>query len=911
MSLGRLIRSTRSSRTRGALALAAATCLLAAATAPAAVRAQSDPGRGPGGTITTVAGMGRYNGDGQLGKDATLTLPFGQGVTGAAGHPYAGLAVDGAGNLYLADRGNNRVRKVSLGPDGTTLSGAISTVAGNGALATAGDGGPAVRASLYNPAGLAVAPDGTLYVAEGAPTTPVTGMPDQPASRLGYPFDRPVAPAEPVAALYGRRVRKIAPDGTISTVAGTGVPGATGDGGPATQARLLDPAGLALLGDGSLLIADAGAGRVRRLAPDGTLQAFAGRGVGGTAAAAGSAADNAPLPATDAVLLRPTGVAVGPDGTVYIAERGAHRVRVVDKGGTLRTFAGSGLRALDTSFIDPLDAILQKQFGVLPGGALNVSTRFGEFDPRTTPKLADNCTGTAVAPEPFCPPAQTDAWGARLNAPAGVAVAPDGTVYVADTNDNLVRRVTDQATTERLFGLTGRADGDKLKSLKDAFGRPVPRIATVAGVRAGTLTLPVNTGTGAGDLEGTVAVPGFPPGFRVPVGPAEVCPTCTVAVGLGGFRYGDSGSTDGQEAIYTELRAPQAVAVAPGGVLYVLDQGNNRVLRIADGRARRVAGAYNGDGGAARSTQLMHPRGVAFGPDGAMYVADSDRSVVRRVSPDGATVAVVAGSGTRGDGGDGGPATRAQLAWPTGLAVARDGSVYIADRGAHRVRKVAPDGTISTVAGTGEAGFRAARGVDPEGAPAATQPLDSPAGVALAADGTLYIADTFNNLVRKVTPDGRLYTVAGTGAAEYTGDSGERPGGGPQPADRRRRRRRRRRLHRRLPQRPHPAPRPVERRAHHRRRERRRGRRRGGRRRRAGRRAAGRPAGAQRPPELPRGRRRRGRRHALHRRHRNLSRGLRHEVHGITDWPHCRERQGRWDDDDDDAGVGVERCGGG
>jgi glucose/arabinose dehydrogenase len=133
-------------------------------------------------------------------------------------------------------------------------------------------------------------------------------------------------------------------------------------------------------------------------------------------------------------------------------------------------------------------------------------------------------------------------------------------------------------------------------------------------------------------------------------------------VGLGGFLSGDSGSTDGQQAIYTRLRAPQGIAVATGGVLYVLDQGNNRVLRLAGGRAQRGAGVYNGDAGAALSTQLMNPRGVAFGLDGSLYVADSDRSVVRRVSPDGASVSGVAGNGTRGDAGHGGRAAQALLA---------------------------------------------------------------------------------------------------------------------------------------------------------------------------------------------------------------------------------------------------------
>src|SRR5687767_4883178 len=132
---------------------------------PAAIPVASALPAPPAGAITTVAGMGLYNGDGRVATSAVLNLPFGQGVVGIEGHPPAGITVDRQGNLYISDRSNHRIRKVTPGPDGTLRSGVITTVAGTGVSGFAGDGGPASSARLNSPAGLAATPDGGLIVA--------------------------------------------------------------------------------------------------------------------------------------------------------------------------------------------------------------------------------------------------------------------------------------------------------------------------------------------------------------------------------------------------------------------------------------------------------------------------------------------------------------------------------------------------------------------------------------------------------------------------------------------------------------------------------------------------------------------------------------------------------------------------
>ncbi|MBD0707940.1 MULTISPECIES: RICIN domain-containing protein [unclassified Streptomyces] len=239
----------------------------------------------------------------------------------------------------------------------------------------------------------------------------------------------------------------------------------------------------------------------------------------------------------------------------------------------------------------------------------------------------------------------------------------------------------------------------------------------------------------------------------------------TVAgTGVKGFG-GDNGP-----AVSAQLNGPRGVAVDREGGLYVVDGGNHRVRRIApDGRITTVAGSgvagFAGDGGPATAARLNLPMGVAVDGAGALYVAEYHNHRVRKVTPDG-KIATVVGNGTAGSRGDGGPAASAQLNRPYGVAVDGEDALYVADAENHRVRKVTADGKIATVAGTGVAGFGG------DGGPAASAQLSFPLAVVVDGDGSLYIADHRNHRVRKVTADGRIGTVAGTGVAGFGGDGG-------------------------------------------------------------------------------------------------------------------------------------------
>ncbi|MFE5244143.1 MULTISPECIES: NHL domain-containing protein [unclassified Streptomyces] len=227
---------------------------------------------------------------------------------------------------------------------------------------------------------------------------------------------------------------------------------------------------------------------------------------------------------------------------------------------------------------------------------------------------------------------------------------------------------------------------------------------------------------------------------------------------------------DGGPAVSALLNCPREVAVDAAGSVYVTDAANHRVRVITpDGKIDTVAGTgtagFSGDGGPAAKAQLNYPLGVAVDSSGALYISDHSNNRVRKIGTDG-KISTVAGNGAAGFKGDDGPAASAQLNRPYALAVDDADILYITDGNNHRVRKVAADGTISTVAGKGTAGFSG------DGGPATSAQLNLPLGVVVDSTGTLYISDYNNHRVRKVGPDGKISTLAGKGTAGIGGDGG-------------------------------------------------------------------------------------------------------------------------------------------
>ncbi len=226
---------------------------------------------------------------------------------------------------------------------------------------------------------------------------------------------------------------------------------------------------------------------------------------------------------------------------------------------------------------------------------------------------------------------------------------------------------------------------------------------------------------------------------------------------------------DGSPALKAKLADPTSVVLDEFGNVYVVDSGNVRVRKVArDGTISTIAGngqeGFSGDGGKATNASFRHLRGLAIDSAGNLYVADSDNFLVRKIAVDG-TVTSVAGDGHEGDSGDDGPATRAELKEPAGVAIDLSGNLYIGDNGACRIRKVSPDGRISTIAGDGENRFTGDSG------PAKAASL-CPGALAVDRKGNLYFIDVSSLRVRKIAPDGTITTVAGTGSAGASGDGG-------------------------------------------------------------------------------------------------------------------------------------------
>jgi uncharacterized protein (TIGR03437 family) len=594
---------------------------------------------GSNGVITNLAGTGTagFAGDGGPAASASLNLPY-------------GLAVDLNGNLFIADLGNLRVRRIS--PDGT-----ITTIAGNGKKGSAGDGGLASNAQLMTPRNLAVDAVGNLYISE----------------------------------FEGHRVRKVSPDGNIATVAGSGVPGFRGDGGPATAAQLGYPAGLAVDRAGALYIADSQNQRIRKILPGGTIATVLGG-----------------APAT--ALLTPTALAVDVTGTIYVADS-SNVVRAHTSAGAWINVAGTG----SPGFAGDGGPAAAAQLTAAHDLALDVYGILYIADGVRLRKVNGNGAMQTVAGDGYLHAVGDGAaaTAAQLFQPSAVALDARGNLYLADAGTQRVRMVTvtGQMATLAGTGVAGfSADGTPAASAQVQ----APRGVTV-------------------DAFGSVIIADTDNHRIRQVGPDGRIRTL---IGTGARGVGPEGLPGAK----TLLHGPRAVCADHVGTLYIVDTLNHRVLRAALGAALVIAAGNGspgdaGDGGLGRLAQLNQPSACALDTAGNLFIADTMSNRIRRVTPAGA-IATVAGMGVEGFGGDGGAATSAQLRAPGGVAVDDNGNIFIADSGNNRIRQVTPDGAIQTIAGGADAGV----------------PLRAPAGLVLDGSGNLYVAETNSNLVRRLVP---------------------------------------------------------------------------------------------------------------------------------------------------------------
>ena len=662
------------------------------------------------GTIETFAGGG--------GGDVAVDLaPRPQGV-----------AVDGSGNVYIADTDNNRIRKVDS-------SGNVSTFAGSGGSGYGGDGGAATAARMTSPREVAVDSSGNVYIADfsnrrirkvDSSGTITTFAGD---GRWGFSGDGGSATSSMIRDAYGvavdgsdnvyiadadnDRIRKVdASSNIISTVAGGGF-GFGGDGGAATSSYMNQPRDVAADASGNIYIVDYNNNRIRKVdASSNIISTFAGSGDRGFSGDGGAA--------TSSAMLLPQGVAVDGSGNVYIADTGNSRIRKVDSAGIISTIlAAPAIYYPSSVAVDGSDNVYVAEF-----------SRVRKMD------AATNDVSTLAAAGNFGIGSDGGAaTSTQLAFPSGVALDGQGNVYIADQASHRIRKV-DRSGNISTFAGTGGASGfagDGGAATSSLLN--TPRAVAVDGSGNVYIADTSNNRIRKVDTSGTIS---------------------TIA-GIGG--WGVTG--DGGAATSAPLATPQGVAVDGSGNVYISDI-NDRIRKVdTAGIISAFAGTgihgFGGDGVAATSTPLASPHEVAVDGSGNVYIADTDNNRIRKVNSAG-IISTFAGSGLRGFSGDGRAATAARLAAPQGVAVDASGNVYIADTGNRRMRKVDSQGIITTIAGTGTSGFGG------DGGAAISALLSRPEGVAVDGSGNVYVVDTNNNRIRVVAPGRYVFPDAGTPA---------------------------------------------------------------------------------------------------------------------------------------------------
>ena len=637
--------------------------------------------------------------------------------TGATFYGPNGLALDSAYNLYVADTGNNTIRKVSTSTAVvTTLAGAISS---NGSS----DGrGSAARFSYPN--GLVATSDGTVYVADNANHT----------------------------------IRKITPAGDVTTFAGeAGTAGAINDVG--TAATFNFPVGVTADGGGNLYVADTNNSLIRKIAADGTVTTFAG--MAGSVGTTDGAESNA-------LFSSPSGVAADAAGNVYVADSNNQTIRKISTAGVVTTIAGLADTVGSTDGAET-NALFFNPQGIALGsdGTLYVADTANE----TIRKLTVDGTGNVAAVSTLAGVAGVRGYvdgigtAAQLNSPFGLAVDSAGNVFVADAYNYVIRKITPNGTVSTLAGYAGsagHADGigsnARFTTPQNVCVDPLTGNLYVSDTRNNTIRR-IDPRTGA-----VTTVAGAPP-----EGSAGFADGTTSAAR---FDEPNGVAVDADGNIYVGDTLNATIRKISG----VLTKAADGTVTTGPGTVSTVAGVVEFSGnsdGTGSAAQFWFPYGIAVrgtGSAATIYVADAYNSVIRRIAPGGVVTTYAGISGTRGST-DGAEST-ALFYRPTSVAVDSANNVYVADNTNNTIRKISPatdgtfNGTVTTLAGlAGTTGY-----VDDAGSRAR---FASPTGVAVDSAGNVYVADTGNNTVRMITPAGVVTTLAGspdnTGTSDGTG----------------------------------------------------------------------------------------------------------------------------------------------
>jgi sugar lactone lactonase YvrE len=630
----------------------------------------------------------------------------GPGAVARFGYPF-GLATSPIGDVYVADTQNHTIRKIAS-------SGMVTTLAGV-ALRRGDADGPLSVARFNQPNSVALDRQGNVYVAD----------------------------------TYNHTIRRISPQGIVSTFAGRAGKHGAADG-VGSAARFLFPFGVATDAAGNVYVADTQNQTIRRITPEGVVTTLAGaaRQIGSSDGAASAARFN-----------QPGGVATDSAGNVYVGDYVNHTIRKITPAGFVTTLAGlaGSTGTADgpgsaARFTNPAGMAVDSSGNVYVADSANNTIR------RVTPAGE---TSTIAGTAPYV--GRDDGIGpaARFYRPSGVAFDADGNLYVADTNHSWIRKITPAAEVSTIAG-RGRSSGHVNGTGNEArFYTPFGLAADQSGnlYVADTYNGAIRKVTPAAVVT-TIAAMYGPHGVTVDAGNLYVASgwTHTIrkitpdgAVSIVAGSDGTAGSTDGT-ATAARFNTPLGIAVDANANLFVADTLNHTVRKITpEGVVTTFAGAAGADGsvdGPGGEARFDGPEGIAIDRNGNLFVSEPENATIRKITPAGVVSTFAGRAGQHGDRD--GPASEALLGVPQGMAFDREGNLWFADAstfggGVHAIRKITPAGFVTTVVGLpGVSGSADGAGRDAR--------FSSPLGIAIDNSGNVYVTDVFNDSIRKITP---------------------------------------------------------------------------------------------------------------------------------------------------------------
>ncbi|HEY1791373.1 MAG TPA: hypothetical protein VGG34_00530, partial [Opitutaceae bacterium] len=594
--------------------------------------------------------------------------------------PYA-VALDSSGNAYVTDEATNSIRKV-------TPAGVVTTFAGQNGTAGTADG-TGTSAQFYAPAGIVIDSGGNLFVADSGNQT----------------------------------IRKVTPAGVVTTFAGS--PGKTGSlDGTGTAATFGGPSGMGIDGSNNIYVSDEISDVIRKITPQGVVTTIAGAvGIAGSADGPGSGAR----------FNSPYGLTADPAGNVYVADSINNTIRAITPAGVVSTLAGK-LNSFGSVDGTGNAAEFYYPVAVSVDGSGNLYVT--DYNNNTIRKVTQAGAVTTFA-------GRTGVYGyvdgtgsqAEFDEPWGTAIDPSGNIYLADLGNYEVRKITASATTSTLAGTPdmGHADGTGA---------------------AAEFYLPSGVGV---DPSGNVFVADQSNDVIRKITPAGVVTTFAGTPG-------SNGSADGTGPA-AQFNFPYGLAVDGSGNVYVADKGNNTIRKITPAGVVTTLAGTPGAGGSANGTgaaaTFNQPLGVAVDAAGNVYVSEGNSETIRKITPSGAVTTLAGTAGASGSADGTGAAAR--FALPIGLTVDPAGNVYVADATNDEVRKITPAGVVTTVAGSAQQ----AGSADGTGSNAR---FFYPTGVVIDPSGNLYLSDYSNNEIRMITPAGVVTTLAGSAASSGSAD---------------------------------------------------------------------------------------------------------------------------------------------